>query len=220
MKDALGAVNDLILTYVKNNDVGLLSQPQIIRGWQNVVSALPKDSQEYAVLTLLATIRHGTNVHRYTHADGDTGLVETVSRMAEHIVQVDFCSAFPQQTEEAARIRAEILETVSRDHVATDFFASYGFSACYAEDVRPLPFQNESEQWVARYVVTMHLSGWTDTPVDLDSFEDVTLYLENVDVHHPVKPTTATEIPYTVENLADAKEGYAKTHITPKHEGD
>ena len=186
MNDVLGAVNDFILAYVKNTDVVALTQPQVIRGWQNVVSALPKDNQEYAVLTLLATTRHGTNVHRYAHADGDTGLVETVSRMAEHMVQVDFCSAYPQQAEEAARIRAEIQETLTRDRVAVDYFASCGFSACYAEDVRPLPFQNESEQWVARYVVTMHLSGWTDVPLDLDSFEDVNLYLENVDVHHPV----------------------------------
>lgn len=220
MNDVLGAVNDFILTYVKNADIGPLAQPQIVRGWQNVVAALPKDSQEYAVLTLLATQRHGTNVHKYVHADGDTGLVETVSRMAEHMVQVDFCSAYPQQTEEAARIRAEILETLSRDRAAIDFFASYGFSACFAEDVRPLPFQNESEQWVARYAVTMHLSGWTNVPLDLDSFEDVTLYLENVDVHHPVKPTTDVEIPYSVVNLANTKEGYAKTHIIPKHEGD
>ena len=187
MNDVLGAVNDFILKYVKNADIGPFAQPQIVRGWQNVVSALPKDSQEYAVLTLLATTRHGTNVHRYTHADGDTGLVETVSRMAEHMVQVDFCSAFPQQTEEAACIRAEILEMLTRDRVATDFFAAYGFTACYAEDVRPLSFQNESEQWVARYSITMHLSGWTETPLDLASFEDVDLYIENVDVHHPVK---------------------------------
>ena len=64
MNDVLGAVNDFILTYVKNADIGPLAQSQIVRGWQNVVSALPKDSQEYAVLTLLATTRHGTNVHR------------------------------------------------------------------------------------------------------------------------------------------------------------
>lgn len=186
MNDVLGAVNDFILLFVKNANVDALTQPQIIRGWQNVVAGLPKDSQEYAVLTLLSTVRHGTNYHKYAFAEGDTGLVNTVSRMAEHMVQVDFCSAFPKQTEEAARIRAEILETLTRDLVAVDFFASYGFSACYADDVRPLPFQNESEQWVARYAVTMHLSGWTETPVELESFEDVNLYLENVDVHHPV----------------------------------
>lgn len=186
MNDVLGAVNDFILTYVKNADVGPLAQYQIVRGWQNVVSALPKDSQEYAVLTLLATQRHGTNFHDYAFAKGDSGLVNTVSRMAEHMVQVDFCSAYPQQTEEAARIRAEILETLTRDRVATAFYATYGFSACYAEDVRPLSFQNEAEQWVGRYSVTLHLSGWTNTPVDIESFSDVNLYLENVDVHHPV----------------------------------
>lgn len=187
MKDVLGAVNDFILAYVKNDDVGALEQPQIVRGWQNVVSGLPKDSQEYAVLTLLATTRHGTNVHRYSFTKEDPGLVETVSRMAEHMVQVDFCSAYPQQTEEAARIRAEIMEMLTRDGVATRFYKQYGFSACHAEDIRPLPFQNEAEQWVARYSVTLHLSGWTEAAIDLEAFDVLDLYLENVDVHHPVK---------------------------------
>lgn len=186
MNDVLGAVNDFILAYVKNADVDALTQPQVVRGWQNVVSALPESAQEYAVLTLLASTRRGTNVHLYAHAEGDTGLVNTVSRMAEHMVQVDFCSAFPQQTEEAARIRAELLEMLTRDRVAVEFFKGYGFSACWAEDVRPLPFTNEAEQWVARYAVTMHLSGWTSTDVPVDSFSAVDQYLENVDVHHPV----------------------------------
>lgn len=216
MTDVLGAVNDFILAYVGNNEVGLLTQPQVVRGWQNVVSALPKDSQEYAVLTLLSTTRHGTNVHQYTYADGDTGLVDTVSRMAEHMVQVDFCSAYPQQTEDVARIRAEIMEMLTRDRVATAFYATFGFSSCYAEDVRPMPFQNEAEQWVTRYIVTLHLSGWTATNIDQASFNEVGLYLENVDVHHPVKPVDPKVPQYEVENINDANEGNAFSYVTPK----
>ena len=216
MNDVLGAVNDFILAFVKNNEVTALPQKNIIIGWQNVVSALPKKSQEYAVLTLLSTIRHGTNIHNYQHAEGDTGLVNTVGRMAEHIVQVDFCSARPQQGEEVARTRAEIMEMLHRDSTATEFYKTYGFSSCYAEDVRPMPFQNESEQWVARYIVTLHLSGWTATNIDQRSFESVGLYLENTDVHHP-----ATDDPekqdreYTVEHISNANSGYIHEIIEP-----
>jgi len=218
MNDVLGAVNDFILTYVGNNEVALLTQPQIIRGWQNVVSGLPKDTQEYAVLTLLASQRHGTNVHKYVNASGDSGLVDTVSRMAEHMVQVDFCSAYPQQTEENARTRAEILEMLTRDRVAIGFLKSYGISACYADDIRPLPFQNEAEQWVARYIVTMRLSGWTATNINIPSFDEVGVYLENVDVHHPVTPVPKKDSDYTVENVADANEGYAFSYVIKKKE--
>lgn len=171
MQDVLGAVNDFILTYVSNNEVGPLQQPQIVRGWQNIVSALPKDCQEYAVLTLLQTIRHGTNVRLLEYPD-EGGIYQTVSRMAEHIVQVDFCSAYPHQTEEVARMRAELMEMLHRDKVAVDFYSKYGFSSCYAEDLRALPFQNESEQWVARYIVTLHLSGWTSKNFEEKSFFD------------------------------------------------
>ena len=186
MNDVLGAVNDFILTYVKNNEVKALKQKAVIIGWQNVVSVLPKNAQEYAVLTLLATQRHGTNVRYRQNAEGDNGFVETISRMAEHMVQVDFCSARPQQGEEVARLRAEIMEILHRDRTAIEFYKKYGISSCYAEDIRPMPFQNESEQWVARYIVTLHLSGWTATNIEIDTFSDVGVYIENVDVHHPV----------------------------------
>jgi len=218
MTDVLGAVNDFVLTYVSNNEVGLLTQPQVFRGWQNVVSVGPQTSQEYAVLTLLASVRHGTNVHLRQNAAGDTGMVETVSRMAEHMVQVDFCCAYPQQSEEVARTRAEILEMLTRDRVAIKFFGTYGFSACFADDIRPLPFQNEAEQWVARYSVTMHLSGWTACNIYLPTFEEVGLYLENVDVHHIPKDVPPKPKEYTVENVNDANEGTAFSYIVKKEQ--
>lgn len=216
MQDILGAVNDFILAYVGNNEVTKLSQDQIFRGWQNYVLTTPSQSQEYAIITLLNTIRHGTNIHARRNASGDTGLINTISRYAEHMVQVDFCSAYPNQTEENARIRAEILEMLTRDSLAVNFFKQYGLSSCYADDLVSMPFQDESESWVARYIVTMHLSGWTATNIFEESFEEVKIipshipsgtqdiysisaqgvtentnnykiHFENVDVHHKIK---------------------------------
>jgi len=193
MTDVLGAVNDFILAYVwKKDSLPALAQNQIVRGWQNAVSALPADIQEYVVITLLSSERHGTNVHQYIPTKDD-GLLNSVSRMAEHMVQADFCCAYPQAGEETARQRAEILEMLTRDRIATVFYEQHGFSACYAEGLRPMPFQNEAEQWVARYSVTLHLSGWTSAEVPIDFFSNVNLYLENVDVHHPVPNKTEGE---------------------------
>mgnify|MGYP002520417492 CR=1 FL=1 len=53
MTDILGAVNDFILAYIVNAGLEALDQRQIVRGWQNLVSALPPGTREYAVLTLL-----------------------------------------------------------------------------------------------------------------------------------------------------------------------
>lgn len=185
--DILGAVNDFVLAYCKAPGIPALEQYQIVRGWQNLVSALPKDSREYVVLTLLSTVRHGTNVHEYNHSKGDTGLDLKISRLAEHLVQVDFCGSYPDQSEEIPRMRAEVLEILTRDAFAVDFYKQYGLSALYADDVRPLPFlDGETKQWISRYSVTLHLEGWTTVEPQIDSFSSVNLYLENVDVHHPV----------------------------------
>jgi len=187
MTDILGAVNDFVLQYCKTPDIPALEQYQIVRGWQNMVSALPKNCREYVILTLLSTIRHGTNVHLYENATGETGLKQTIAKLNEHLVQVDFCGSYPDQNEEIPRTRADILEMLTRDAVGVDFYKSYGLSSLYADDVRPLSFLDpETKQWVSRYSVTLHLEGWTAAEMESDSFSELGIYLENVDVHHPV----------------------------------
>lgn len=187
MQDVLGAVNDFVLAYIKRGEeLPALTQNQIVRGWQNLVSALPANTREYVVLTLLASQRHGTNVHLYEQ-DKDDETVETITRHAEHMVQADFCCSYPDQREERARLRAELLELLSRDALAVDFYTAYGFSCLYADDVKSLSFLDpETKQWVARYTVTIHLEGWTKYPLPVQSADNVGLYFENVDVHHPV----------------------------------
>lgn len=187
MTDILGAVNDFILEYARNDsDLPALTQAQIIRGWQNY-GGLPPKTQELAILTLLSVSRRGTNARTRRDANAATGIIETVSRLAEHMVQIDFCCARPRTPEYAARTRAEIMEILSRDPIGVAFFQKYGLSSCYADEIKALPFVNESKQWVARYSVTLHLTGWTRVETTLDSFTNVTLQIENVDGHHPVK---------------------------------
>lgn len=187
MIDILGAVNDFILQYVHTDGMQPLSQSQIIRSWQNY-GGLPARSQEVAILSLLGSFRHGTNIHSYEDVkDAPTGLTETISELEEHTVQVDFCAGRPRIPETVPRTRAKILEVLARDAIGIQFFKRYGLSSCYADNVTPMPFTNESQQLINRYTVTLHLSGWAHIPVKIDSFEDVNLYIENVDVHHPIQ---------------------------------
>ena len=186
MPDILSAVNDFILEYVKTLDLPALEREQIIRGWPDFAE-YPTDLQEYAILTLQGMTRHGTNVRLRRNAEGPTGIVETVSRLAEHMVRVDFCCVYPRQTEDTARIRADLLELLARDAAAVDFFRQYGLSSCYAEDVKPLPFSEEERQSVARYSVTLRLGGWTGADIPLDTFSKVSLHVENADVQYPIQ---------------------------------
>lgn len=152
----------------------------IVRGWQNR-AALPASST-LIVLTLLDTVRHGTNVRRYKNAEGDR-LDSTVSMLTEYVVQADICGL----NEDAVNAQAATLMMLGRDPLAVEFFRPFSLQPLYADDVKALPFADELNQWVVRYSVTLHLSGWTSLTVKQTAFTGVDINIENVDVHHPPK---------------------------------
>ncbi len=176
MVDVLGAVYSFLAQYVPDIDAG-----NIARGWQNR-AALP-DSSDYIVMTLLTEQRHGTNVHKWADdITSETDIVETISMLGEHTVQVDFCGL----DEQAVMARATRLAALARDGVAVEFFRPYGILPLYAEDVRPAPFTNEQRQWEVRYVLTLHLECWHDVDLPRPAFTNVNIQIEDVDVHHPI----------------------------------
>lgn len=174
MNNVLDAVNDFLV------NVMLIPQGSIYYGWQNR-SSLPADSS-YIVLTLQSQIRHGTNVHTWDDTTPPYGIDDTVSMLTEYEVQVDVCGT----NEAVVSNLTSQLCMLGRDAVAVDFWRDYGLRALYADNPRPMPFVNEFEQWETRYSVTLHLSGWTTFDIHHDAFEAVTVYTENVDVHHPI----------------------------------
>lgn len=173
--DILGVVYDFLSQTLKPAPVN------IVRGWQNR-AALPNASS-FVVLMLIAAPRRGTNVHTWADtADADTGITETVSMLSEYSVQVDFCGLDAA----TVMVQASQLVMLARDAVGVNFFNAQGLSCLYADDPVSLPYSNELDQWVTRYSVTLHLSGWVRGDIQQDSFSDVTLNIENVDVHHPI----------------------------------
>lgn len=173
--DVLGAVHDFLQAHVT-------PAPQnIVRGWQNR-AALPNASA-YTVLTLINAPRRGTNVHEWKAPEDGDGIVESVRMLTLYEVQIDFCGL----DESLVGQQAAQLVMLARDAVAVDFFGARGLSCLYADDPRSLPFANDAQQWEVRYSVTLRLSGWSNADISRDAFTDVNLYLEDVDVHHPVK---------------------------------
>lgn len=156
-----------------------LPPENIIHGWQNR-NHLPETTNEYAVITVLDTKRRGTNVQTFTFnpATQEDGILVS-STLVICGVQCDFCA-----NDDTARQRAQSLELVSRSPMATDFFAPYGISPLYAEDVRDLSFVDGSEQFVQRFTVALHLSFWASIAAGVGWFDRVNLYTENIDVHH------------------------------------
>lgn len=174
--DVLGAVHDFLVEHIG------LAPGVIIRGWQNR-AALPALSS-YAVLTLINAPRRGTNVHVWRNAPEGEGITENVRMLTLYEVQVDLCG----QDEAVVGAQAARLVMLARDAVAVEFFEALGLSCQYADDPRSLPFGNDVDQWEVRYSVTLRLSAWSSADVPRDAFTDVNPRLEDVDVHHPVRP--------------------------------
>lgn len=176
MTDILGAVYSFLAQYVPDVNAG-----SIVRGWQNR-AALPDDT-DYVVLTLTTARRHGTNVVEWKNNEASaTDLIETIHMHTEYTVQVDFCGT----DEQTVMARATRLAALARSGEAVDFFKAYKILPLYAEDIRSMPYANEQRQWETRFIVTLHLENWTNVPIDRDAFTDVNLYIEDVDVHHPI----------------------------------
>ncbi|MEG2172373.1 MAG: hypothetical protein RRY29_03835 [Desulfovibrionaceae bacterium] len=175
--DVYTAVYDFIQAF------GLPAMPaeNTIRGWQNR-NHLPENTNEYAVITVMDAKRRGTNVQTFTFdpaTQANGNLASSILVVCG--VQCDFCA-----NNDTARQRAQSMELVNRSPLATDFFTPYGISPLYAEDVRDLSFVDGSEQFVQRFNTTLFLSFWASMSVSVGWFDHVDLYVENVDVHHPI----------------------------------
>lgn len=173
--DLYGAVYDFVLAFARPE----LPPDAIYRGWRNR-SALPAMSEEYAVISVLGHYRRGATVERFSapsaESDGELELTELV----EADVQIDLCS-----NGDAARRRAQCLETAARSTAGCDFFAARGVGCLYATDVRDISFEGDSNQFVRRCMTTLRLSFPTGVKVAQDWFAAVKPALKNVDVYFP-----------------------------------
>lgn len=158
---------------------------RIFRGYSNRM-VLPPDN-EYAVMTIVGQHRRGTNVETFdarkaaANEDGDAELSELV--ICD--VQIDFYSPTHTGTE-AARMRAQAVETVGRSPWGVRFFAEKGIKCLYCDDVRDLSAVTDAAQYVSRWSVTLHLAFRASVTAKLPWFDAVQIErLENVDVHHP-----------------------------------
>ena len=162
----LDAVNDFILQYTD------VEQEKLFRGYQNR-SALPQ-TQDYTLFYMDSTNRVGTNV------DHVEDLKTTVHALREYIVTIDFCG----DNQEVIEGRATNLAVLGRSFFAVNFFKTYGITFNYADEVQYLPFTDDTEQYVHRYRLALHLSRWDAVEVNTQSAIVADVYIENVDAHH------------------------------------
>ena len=171
------AVRDFVRAFI----FPALAPASVIQGWQNRAS-LPPGTNDYAVISVLYDMRHGTTVEEYAWnkaAPEEIGLL-SVAALVEIAVQVDFCAE-----NDTARQRARRLATVTRSSIGTQFFHDRGMSALYADDARDISFVGDASQFVRRWMTTLHLSLVEGVTAEFEAFDKATMSrVEDVDVHH------------------------------------
>ena len=150
--DIYGAVYDYVLAY----GLPSLAPENIYRGWQNR-SALPANSNEYAVISVFESSRRGTNVEILlnTGAEEDEPEIYQSRAYFEVRVQVDLLS-----DSDLGRQRAITLVTAARSSLGVNFFKPYGITCQYAEPIREIPQIDEANQFVRRYATSLRLAYW------------------------------------------------------------
>ena len=162
----LEAVNDYILQYTD------VQQDNLFRGYQNR-STLPQ-TQDYTMYWLGDNTRIGTNVDEF----GD--FRTTIKALREYTVSIDFCGDDQERTE----ARAMSLAVLGRSFVSCEFFEKRNITFNYAEETKYLPFVDETEQYVHRYRIVLHLTRWDSVEITQETAINADVYVENVDAHH------------------------------------
>lgn len=145
------ALYEFLTTYI----TPAIEPTQILAGdQQNMV--LP-ENEDYVIYTVSGLTRHGTTSEDYD-PDGET---LSLHELNEVVIKVDCYADSTNSTQDDAILRAQIrannLNTLFRSSVAPDFFKRYGISALYADDAQNTTLVSDSQQYLHRWTVNLHL---------------------------------------------------------------
>lgn len=157
----------------------------IFYGNQNNL-ALPPEGNDYVIYSYISSVRHGTSAEDWEQDQNDDNVY--LSTTTEVLVQVDcYASTLNGSDGMNAMLRAQALETVCRSHVGVQFFVDRGISLLHADDPRDTTIVGDSDNYVRRSTLMIHLSMQSQIKVSMGFFSAVDVDLKNVDVSYPPK---------------------------------
>ena len=136
----------------------------IIKGWQNT-SILSPQTESYAVFTSINAKRRGTNIENYI-PDNNTLTLEK-SNIIDYQIDIVATDA------DTARNNISALETVARSAAGVNFFNNYNINLLYAEDAKAIETISKTDNYVNRYMITLHLEEINAVTVSQDYFDNV-----------------------------------------------
>ena len=144
----------------------------IIKGWQNT-NILPPFTESYAVFTSINAKRRGTNIENYI-PDNNTLTLEK-SNMIDYQIDIVALDA------DTARNNISALETVARSSTGVNFFNNYNINLLYAEDAKAIERVSKTDNYVNRYMITLHLEEINAVTVSQEFFDKVNVNTVFVD---------------------------------------
>lgn len=174
-----GNLYDALYDFVAMYAIPVMDGNNIFFSNRNRMS-LPSGHEEYAVIDVLSSVRHGTATEKLIPGNGSEPDKLVIGSLFEYLVQVDLYSV-----DETARQRAMTLANVGM-RVGPQFFNQYGCSFLYMDNPRDMAFVGDANQYVQRWMLTLRVTMPELTTVELPGFDSVAVErIENVDVHHP-----------------------------------
>lgn len=153
-------------------------QPQVpkdcILGGSEQNMVLP-EGEDYVIFQITQQIRHGTTTEKYDPQKETL----TLKEVNEIVVKVDCYADSTNSDQDSAILRAQIrannLNLLFRSSVAVEFFKAYNISALYADDAQDTTVISDSNQYLKRWSVNLHLGlansltlpqpGFTEMPI-------------------------------------------------------
>lgn len=174
-------VHAAVYEYVLKFGLPAMLPENIYRGWQNH-SALPPTTNEYAVISFVSNVRHGTSVEtlEIQGADDDKPEIINVATYYDATVQIDCCS-----DSDTGRQRATMLSNFARSQIGVTFFKAHDISIIDASAPADISMSDESNQFVQRTMLTLRLSYWAIGAVDTAWFNDFNLIgVKDIDAYY------------------------------------
>ena len=177
MIDVLAITYDFVQQFAKGFDMPAYPDTHIVQGFQNM-AALPHGTHEFCTITLLNSIKHGTDWQYWTNfrKDDPEPFEQHLKAVIEDIVQIDMCSAEPYTQPQVTLERAQALQLAANSNLATEFYEheSGGDLTClYAEDVQNLSGFDETKTYTCRYMLRIHLGMKAHAAYETDYFTHV-----------------------------------------------
>lgn len=173
-RNLISALYEFLCTYITPE----VDPSQVLTGdAQNMV--LP-ENEDYIIFTVLSQMRHGTTAEHYD-PDAETLALKELNEVT---VKVDCYADSTNSREDDAILRAQIrannLHTLFRSSVAPEFFRRYGISALYADDATNTTLVSDSNQYLHRWSVNLHLSFKNTVTVPQPGFTEMKVVMNSI----------------------------------------